>query len=237
MNKQEIQKEFFSLRDRIIEAQYNKLNKEQREAVLAVEGPVLILAGAGSGKTTVLVNRIANMLKFGNTYKSNHIPDGISEEVLENLRSWSHDEKQINYVPQIIQNHDILHYEILAITFTNKAAEEMRNRVRALVGEKADNMWILTFHACCVRILRREIDKIGFNKNFTIYDSYDQKSLIKQCMKELDIDEKDITDKEILNKISGQKDELVTPQQFKMENETNYRENKIADVYSLYQKN
>lgn len=236
MNKQEIQKEFFSLRDSIIEAQYNKLNKEQREAVLSVEGPVLILAGAGSGKTTVLVNRIANMLKFGNTYKSNHIPDGVSEEVLEDLRSWSHDEKQINYVPQIIQSHDILHYEILAITFTNKAAAEMRNRVRTLVGEKADNMWILTFHACCVRILRREIDKIGFNKNFTIYDSYDQKSLIKQCMKELDIDEKDITDKEILNKISGQKDELVTPQQFKMENETNYRENKIADVYSLYQK-
>lgn len=236
MDKQELQKEFFQLRDKIIETQYCNLNNEQREAVLSVGGPVLILAGAGSGKTTVLVNRIANMLRFGNSYKSSFMPETVTENTIEELKQWLYNKKHSNHVPEILENHSILPYQILAITFTNKAANEMKNRVKALVMEKSDNMWILTFHACCVRILRREIDKIGFNKNFTIYDSYDQKSLIKQCMKELDINDRDFTEKEIINKISAQKDELISPEQFKRMNEKNYRENKIADVYLLYQR-
>ncbi|WP_147566565.1 DNA helicase PcrA [Clostridium tyrobutyricum] len=174
----------------------NLLNKEQYEAATTIEGPLLILAGAGSGKTRVLTYRIAHMIQDLNIYPS----------------------------------------KILAITFTNKAAGEMKDRVKALVGNEADNMWISTFHSSCVRILRREIDKLGYNKNFAIYDSYDQKVLIKQCMEELDIDEKYITGRELINKISSQKDNLISAERYKRENESNLRLNKVADVYMLYQK-
>jgi len=172
------------------------LNKEQLEAAMTIDGPLLILAGAGSGKTRVLTYRIAHMIEDKHIYPS----------------------------------------QILAITFTNKAAGEMKARVRNLIGSEADNMWISTFHSSCVRILRREIDKLGYNKNFAIYDSYDQKVLVKQCMHELNINEKDITDREIINKIGSLKDELKTPERFKKENEHNFRMNKIADLYLLYQK-
>ncbi|OFI06238.1 ATP-dependent DNA helicase PcrA [Clostridium acetireducens DSM 10703] len=172
------------------------LNEEQYEAATTIQGPLLILAGAGSGKTRVLTYRIAYMIKNLNIYPS----------------------------------------QILAITFTNKAAGEMRERIRDLVGNDVDSMWVSTFHSTCVRILRREIDKIGYNKNFAIYDSYDQKVLIKECMKELDINSKDIDEREVINKISSQKDILVNAESFKKENEHNYRLNKIADIYLLYQK-
>ncbi|MBC2582719.1 DNA helicase PcrA [Clostridium sp. DJ247] len=172
------------------------LNKEQYEAAITIEGPLLILAGAGSGKTRVLTHRIAHMIEDLNIYPS----------------------------------------KILAITFTNKAAEEMRERVRALVGDEVEYMWVSTFHSSCVRILRREIDKLGYNKNFAIYDSYDQKVLVKQCMQELNINEKDITDREIISKIGEQKDNLISPEQFKKLSESNFRLNKIADLYLLYQK-
>lgn len=174
----------------------NLLNKEQYEAATTIEGQVLILAGAGSGKTRVLTHRIAYM----------------------------------------IGDKNIPSYNILAITFTNKAAGEMRERVKALIGDEADNMWISTFHSSCVRILRREIDKLGYNKDFTIYDSYDQKALVKQCMKELDINDKDIAENEVLSKIGKAKDNLQTPAMFTRENEHNFRESKIAKVYELYQK-
>ncbi|MFD3158142.1 DNA helicase PcrA [Haloimpatiens sp. FM7330] len=172
------------------------LNKEQYDAATTIEGPLLILAGAGSGKTRVLTYRIAHM----------------------------------------IQDLDIYPSRILAITFTNKAAGEMKERVKKLVGDEVNHMWVSTFHSSCVRILRREIDKLGYNKNFAIYDSYDQKVLMKECMKELNINDKDITDKEIINKISEQKNNLIFAEQFKKENESNYKLNKIADVYMLYQK-
>jgi DNA helicase-2/ATP-dependent DNA helicase PcrA len=172
------------------------LNREQYEAAITVEGPLLILAGAGSGKTRVLTYRMAHMINDLNIYPS----------------------------------------QILALTFTNKAAGEMKERVKSLVGDLVDNMWVSTFHSSCVRILRREIDKLGYNKNFTIYDSYDAKSLVKQCMKELNINDKDITDSEILSKISDAKNKLISAKQFKKENEGNFRMNKIADVYLTYEK-
>lgn len=174
----------------------NLLNKEQYEAATTVEGPLLILAGAGSGKTRVLTYRIANLINNLNVYPS----------------------------------------RILAITFTNKAAEEMRERVRVIVGKEADSMWITTFHSMCVRILRREIDKLGYNKNFAIYDSYDQKVLIKECIKELSLNEKDFDDRSLINKIGQQKDNLISPEKFRREIGDNYRLGKIANVYELYQK-
>lgn len=172
------------------------LNKEQYEAATTIEGQVLILAGAGSGKTRVLTHRIAYM----------------------------------------IEDKGIAPYNILAITFTNKAAGEMKERVKALIGDEAENMWISTFHSSCVRILRREIEKLGYKKDFTIYDSYDQKSLVKQCMKELNINDKDIEDREVLSKIGKAKDDLKNPSSVTLESQGNYREEKIAQVYELYQK-
>ncbi|SHH98111.1 DNA helicase PcrA [Clostridium grantii] len=174
----------------------NLLNEEQYEAAITIDGPLLVLAGAGSGKTRVLTYRIAHM----------------------------------------IQDHDIPFYNILAITFTNKAAGEMKDRVRSLIGNDANSMWISTFHSSCVKILRREIDKLGYNKNFGIYDTYDQKTLMKECMKELNINEKDMTEKEILGKIGSLKDNLMTPKEFVKEAEGNYREAKMAEAYTLYQK-
>lgn len=172
------------------------LNKEQYEGATTIEGQVLILAGAGSGKTRVLTHRMAHM----------------------------------------IEDLGIAPYNILAITFTNKAAKEMKDRVKALIGEKAENMWISTFHSTCVRILRREIDKIGYKSSFTIYDSSDQKTLVKECMKVLSINDKDITEQEIMGKIGKAKDSMKTPRKFMLENEANFREKKIADVYEMYQK-
>lgn len=172
------------------------LNKEQYDGATTIEGQVLILAGAGSGKTRVLTHRMAHMIE------------------------------DLNIAP----------YNILAITFTNKAAKEMKDRVRALIGERADNMWISTFHSTCVRILRREIDKIGYKSSFTIYDSSDQKTLVKECMKSLNINDKDITEQEIMGKIGKAKDSMKTPRNFMLENEANFREKKVADVYEMYQK-
>ena len=172
------------------------LNKEQYDGATTIEGQVLILAGAGSGKTRVLTHRMAHMIE------------------------------DLNIAP----------YNILAITFTNKAAKEMKDRVRALIGERADNMWISTYHSTCVRILRREIDKIGYKSSFTIYDSSDQKTLVKECMKSLNINDKDITEQEIMGKIGKAKDSMKTPRNFMLENEANFREKKVADVYEMYQK-
>ena len=174
----------------------NLLNPEQYEAATTIDGQLLILAGAGSGKTRVLTYRIAHMLG------------------------------DIGINP----------YNILAITFTNKAAGEMRERVKALIGDEADNMWISTFHSTCVRILRREIDKLGYKKDFTIYDSSDQKTLIKEVIKSLNINDKDISENEILAKIGDCKDRLITPTMAMREWEQDFRKKKIAEAYILYQK-
>lgn len=172
------------------------LNKEQYEGAVTVEGPVLILAGAGSGKTRVLTHRMAHM----------------------------------------IEDLNIFSYKILAITFTNKAAKEMQERVHALIGDKANDMWISTFHSTCVRILRREIEKLGYKRNFTIYDSSDQKTLVKECMKVLSINDKEITENEIMSKISKAKDNMQSADSYYREHEHNFREKKIAEVYKMYQK-
>lgn len=172
------------------------LNKEQYEAATTIEGPVLVLAGAGSGKTRVLTYRIAHM----------------------------------------VEDLGIPYYNILAITFTNKAAGEMKERIQSLIDDNINNMWVSTFHSCCVRILRREIDKLGYNKNFAIYDSSDQKTLVKECMKELNINDKDIDEKEIISKIGNQKDLLISADEYKRQNENDFRKNKIAEAYLLYQK-
>ena len=173
----------------------DSLNDCQREAVITTEGPLLVLAGAGSGKTRVLVHRIAYLIE----------ECGVS--------AWN----------------------ILAITFTNKAADEMRKRVDALVGEGADGVWVSTFHSMCVRILRRHIDLIGFDNSFTIYDADDQKTVVKAIMKKLNIDSKEIKERTIIGAISSAKDELVNPEEYEINAKGNSKQELIAHVYTEYQ--
>ena len=172
------------------------LNKEQYEAVTSTEGPCLVIAGAGSGKTKVLTHKIAYLMG----------ERGISP------------------------------WNILAITFTNKAANEMKERVEGLVGEVAKDMWIGTFHSICVRILRRYIDRIGFEHSFIIFDTSDQRTLIKECLKELKIDDKMFTDRSVQFEISNAKNEMLEPAQYTVKAAGDYRKEKIATVYELYQK-
>lgn len=174
----------------------DKLNPPQREAVKMTEGPLLVIAGAGSGKTRVLTYKIAYLIS------------------------------ELNVKP----------YNILAITFTNKAAKEMKDRVEKLVGEQAKDIWLSTFHSACVRILRRDIDKLGFNKNFVIFDTADQKTLIKECQKELNIDDKQCACQYIISEISKAKNKLVTPEEYTAKYQGDFRLSKVASVYMMYQK-
>lgn len=174
---------------------YDSLNEQQREAVFNTDGPLLILAGAGSGKTRVLTHRIAYLIE----------------------------EKKVNP------------WNILAITFTNKAAQEMRERVDRLVGGDAGSVWVSTFHSACVRILRRHIDRLGFENNFTIYDTDDQKSLIKDICTRLNVDTKVYKEKALMSQISRAKDELITPDQMETNGAGDYNVRKVAAVYREYQ--
>lgn len=175
---------------------YDTLNEQQRQGVLTTEGPVLLLAGAGSGKTRVLTHRVAYLIE----------------------------EKNVNP------------YNILAITFTNKAAAEMRERVDRLVGIDAGGAWIMTFHAACIRILRRYIERIGYMNGFTIYDTDDQKTIMRQVLKKLDLDPKFYKDRSVLSQISSAKDELISPDEFELAAGSDYHKRKIAEVYREYQK-
>ncbi|MBZ4664527.1 MAG: pcrA [Caloramator sp.] len=171
------------------------LNKEQREAVDTLEGPLLILAGAGSGKTRVLTYRIANLIENG-VYPGN----------------------------------------ILAITFTNKAAQEMKERIIQIVGDEARNIWISTFHSACVRILRQDIEKIGYNKDFVIYDTQDQEKIIKECLNELNIDEKAMPPKDVLSKIGSLKDDLIDAETYYSRYGMDFKTRNLANIYKMYQR-
>ncbi|QUI22051.1 DNA helicase PcrA [Vallitalea pronyensis] len=177
-----------------MDKKYDSLNDKQKEAVLYTEGPLLILAGAGSGKTRVLTHRIA----------------------------------------YLIEEKNVPPFNILAITFTNKAAKEMRERVDNLIGYGSQDIWVSTFHSSCVRILRRHIDKIGYDRYFTIYDADDQKKLVRECMKQLNIDPKQFKESSIIGSISSAKDKLLTPKKYEKQ-ASDYREEVVAKVYKLYQ--
>ena len=175
---------------------YDTLNNEQREAAFCTEGPLLMLAGAGSGKTRSLTHRIA----------------------------------------YLIEEKGVAPWNILAITFTNKAAQEMRERVDALVGYGSEDIWISTFHATCSRILRRHIDLLGYDRNFTIYDASDQKSLMKEVLKEMKIDTKQFPERSVMSEISSAKNEYKSPLDYRNEYGSNFRNQRIADIYEHYQK-
>ncbi|MBR3438685.1 MAG: UvrD-helicase domain-containing protein, partial [Clostridia bacterium] len=176
--------EFLSLRRQIIERDFSKLNAMQREAVLSTEGPLLILAGAGSGKTTVLVNRVANILKYGNAYTSEYLSrePNANDITLAKLAA-DGSQSDVFEIEDLLKCSAVSPWNILAITFTNKAAKELKDRLEAMLGAQAADIWASTFHSCCVRILRRFGDRLGYSSNFTIYDTDDSKRVVKDCLK------------------------------------------------------
>ena len=216
---------------------YSFLNEEQRRAVYTIKGPVLILAGAGSGKTTVLVNRIAHIIKYGDSYYSNHIPDFMTEDAIDDLENASKLPREyIEKYLDLFAYDNCKPWEILAITFTNKAANEIKERLVKTVGEDASSIWAGTFHSICMRILRQFGEQVGYRPGFSVCDTDDCKKLISQCLKDLKIDEKLLPIKSVMNEISRAKDKLMTPNEYAFEAGSDFKYKQIAQVYDLYQK-
>ncbi len=225
---------FNTLKKKALERFFNGLNDMQLKAVFKTDGPLLILAGAGSGKTTVLINRIANMIYFGSAYNYEDEGQHTAEE-LDFLRLYADggsDDSQ--RLAQMIAHYPVKPWNILAITFTNKAASELKERLIAKLGEEGASIAASTFHSACTRILRRECAALGYTSAFTIYDTDDSLRLIKAVLKELDIPEKIFPPRMLLSVISSQKNIMVSPQKYLEENKDNYREREIARVYALY---
>ena len=234
---EETRKEIISLRKKIIENEFSNLNDMQRTAALTVKGPLLILAGAGSGKTTVLVNRVAHILRWGEAYESDSVFGEYSAEETALIRLAAEGTATLSdELAQKLSVSRVNPWRILAITFTNKAANELKERICARVGEQGSDIWASTFHACCTRILRRFGENIGFTSHFTIYDTDDQKRLIKDCMKALSIDEKFLPVKAVMSEISSAKDSMTSPEDYTSMALSDSRLNSIAKVYTLYQK-
>ncbi len=214
---------------------FARMNEKQKEAVFTVKGPLLILAGAGSGKTTVLVNRIANMIYFGNAYNAKSEKEVSLDDLnfLDDFASGKTDD--IERMQNIVCEEPINPWNILAITFTNKAAGELKERLNSMLGEKGQGITAATFHSACVRILRKEIEKLGYKKNFTIYDMDDAQRVIKSCLEELEISDKMFPPRAMMTAISRNKDSMMSPSAFEKTVGNDYKKLVISKVYSLYQ--
>ena len=221
----------------LFDQKYAFLNEKQREAVYTTKGPLLVLAGAGTGKTTLLVNRIAYILKYGNAYFSDEVPCGVSEETIremENAKTLS-DEDLNTYLDSFADKSEfIAPWNVLAITFTNKAANEMKTRLEKTIGEGAKDIWCGTFHSMCLRMLRKYAKSIGYDSNFTIYDADESKKLISECMKQMGVDEKVISVRTMMNRISMAKNTLTTPQDFDAVVGHDVKMQQSSSVYTLY---
>lgn len=229
--------EILALRRAVLEKDFARMNDRQKQAVFTVNGPLLILAGAGSGKTTVLINRIANILRYGDAYNSTYLCDDLDENDIAACKAYIE-----NGTPLTTESQEHLSvsacapWRIMAITFTNKAAGELKDRLCAMLGETANDIWASTFHSTCARILRRDGEHIGYSSHFTVYDTDDQRRLMKSILKELDISEKSITPKSILNEISRAKDSLISPAEYALTVGDDFRLKIISRAYTTYQK-
>ena len=231
--------EVTSLKRDLIRKDFSSMNDMQKEAIFRVNGPLLILAGAGSGKTTVIVNRIVNLIKYGNAYNE---PIGntneITPEIIRNLKNYISGKEPLNK-----ETNDALKLglsrvapeNILAITFTNKAANELKERVSAALGSEKSGVWVSTFHSMCNSILRKHASYINFTREFTIYDDDDSKKIIKECESRLGVDEKEADINKVKRKISRAKDAMISPQEYS-KNCKNYLDKVVSDIYTMYQK-
>ena len=231
---------FLAARKKYIEGRFSMLNDMQRQAVLTTEGPLLLLAGAGSGKTTVLINRIANLLRYGHGSEGKEIPDFVTEADVRFLEGLSADPSENERVraDELCALEPVKPWNIIAITFTNKAAGELRERLETLLGDGAGDIWAMTFHAACCRILRRNIDRMGYTGSFTIYDSSDSERQMKEVLKDMGLDDKTFPPKYVLSVIGRQKDRLISPEEM-LENSrgsSDLRLTQIAKAYCAYQK-
>ena len=237
----DLERRFIQARHDAIATEYSNLNPCQRQGVLATEGPLLLLAGAGSGKTTVLIHRVANLLRFGRGSDTDEIPIPISEDEVQFLEQYAAapDAAQRPLMEYLCAVEPARPWEVLAITFTNKAATELKERLGRMLGEEvAADVWASTFHSACVRILRRDIDRLGFDRSFTIYDSDDSKRVIKDIIKELELEEKSFPPREVQTIISRAKNDMQTPEDFAEQGKAinDWRKIRMGKVYSLYNK-
>ena len=228
--------EFQDLKKKLLERRFSKMNENQRKAVFTINGPVVVLAGAGSGKTTAIVNRIVNMVNYGDAYTTDEVPEFLDESLVKNLENAYENGEDSESVKNIIKHNPIRPWNILAITFTNKAAGELKNRLSNVLGDIGKDVYASTFHSLCSRILRAHADKLGYSNHFVVYDDDDSKRLIKECIKTLNLDDKIVSYKNVRNEISGAKDKLINFQEFRRKAAGDYRLCTIAEIYELYQK-
>ena len=232
---------FLTARRKYIAGQFPKLNPEQLKAALTTEGPLLLLAGAGSGKTTVLINRIANLIRFGagSDPSVNDIPDTVTDEDVLFLESVGPDSSPFDQdrAQYLCALRPAAPWSILAITFTNKAAEELKTRIASMLGSGAEDVWAMTFHSACCRILRKDIERLGYDRSFTIYDTDDSARIMKDIIKDMNLDDKTFPAKYVLGIISKEKDRMITPDMMleRAEENGDLRLLPIARAYKKYQ--
>ena len=234
----DLAQQFCALRDTYIEKQFGRLNDMQREAVFTTNGPLLILAGAGSGKTTVLVNRIANLIRFGSAHGSKWTPREVTEDDVKALRTAIMTGTDApSWLDGMLRKDAVRSWNVMAITFTNKAAGELKERLRRMLGgEEGDEVFASTFHSACVRILRRWAEEIGYPRSFTIYDSDDSQRVMKAVYKELSVDDKFFPVKSAINQMSRWKDQLISPEEALKTPARDTKGALAAKVYAAYEK-
>ena len=230
---------FIAARRRYIRGSFDRLNPMQLEAVTTTEGPLLLLAGAGSGKTTVLINRIANLIRFGRGSDANEVPDTVTEDDVTFLESLQEpvNEQDCYRADYLCALEPVSPWNIIAITFTNKAANELKERLTNMLGPEGQDVWAMTFHSACCRILRRDIECLGYAKNFTIYDTTDSERIMKDIIKDMGLDDKTFPAKYVLNVISRQKDNMVSATEMLRQAEagSDFQQLHIARAYQKYQ--
>jgi len=236
----DFEERFLTARRAVIASRFSNLNDMQLQAALTTEGPLLLLAGAGSGKTTVLINRIANLISFGCAYDSAEIPDYVTEEDVLFLEDWLKTQPEADraHAYALSALRPVAPWSIIAITFTNKAANELKDRLAHMLGEEALDVWAMTFHSACCRILRRDIERLGYDRSFTIYDTSDSERVIKDVLRDMSLDEKVFAPRMVLSQISRAKDKRLDPAGFERTAafSGDYRMEKIALIYAEYQK-
>lgn len=237
IDNKDIKKSFLTLKRAMFDKIYSSLNTEQRKAVYSVNGPLLVLAGAGSGKTTVLVRRIAHILRFGNAYFDTALPPDLDENELFRLQK-IYNEADVDTIASELERYctGVCNpWEVMTITFTNKAANEMKVRLGKILGETVGaDVWAGTFHSICVRILRKYTIQAGLKPNFTIYDTDDCKKIITQCIKNMNLDDKVFVPRNVMNIISRAKDSLMSPEEFEAVNKKDYKLQNVARIYAKY---
>ncbi|MBQ2255566.1 MAG: UvrD-helicase domain-containing protein, partial [Clostridia bacterium] len=232
-----VESRYLEYRNRLFDCYYDKLNNMQKKAVYATEGPLLVLAGAGSGKTTVLVERIAHLIRYGKACDGDFVPAFVDEAHLDAMQSMlTLDKETLGQALTQYADSPCPPYAILSITFTNKAANEMKSRLASKLGEDlAKDVWAGTFHSICVKLLRRHAVEAGLQANFTIYDADDCKKLISQIIRDLNLDDKVFSARVVVNAVSRAKDQLLSPEDLAKRGERDYKYAKIAQIYKMYQ--